>query len=332
MRAVCVRRLKAGRVWPCARSARAARSYAQLELVQRERDVRRQVRAAYLPTLLLRSNLDQLDKNIANLEELLNETREIYEAGFAEQLDVDRLALSLANLRTERDALERQYENAVRALRFTVNYPPDEPLDLSGDLEVMLAEETADNVADEVVYARRPEINLLDQALLLTDYNIRNYKTRYLPSLRGFAGYQYQYQGNDFSTGFWAPTGFVGLSVNVPIYDGGFKRSQIDRATIVRNQTLLQRNTVQRLIDLEVENARTDYLSARARLDDREENLALARRIYETTQIKYREGVGSSLEVNQAEQGLYTAQTNRLRAIYDLIDARIALREALGIN
>ena len=182
----------------------------------------------------------------------------------------------------------------------------------------------------KVDYNRRPEVRLLDQAVILNDYNIQNFKTQYLPSLRGFGGYQYQYQGNDFTNGFWAPTGFVGLSLNIPLYDGGFKRSQIQRAQISRDQVMVQKTTVQRLIDLEVENARASYTSANERLDAREKNLELAQRIYDTTQIKYREGVGSSLEVNQAEQDLYTAQTNRLQALYELLQARIDLEEALG--
>lgn len=314
------------------KAARAARTYAQLELVDRQRQVRQQVRDVYLPVLLLQSNLAQLDKNLTNLEDLYQETQQIYEAGFAEQLDVDRLALSLANLRTERDALDRQYENALRALKFTINYPAEQELTISDDMEAMLADDNPEMLTTTVNYTRRPEINLLDQAIALSDYNIENFKTGYLPSLRGFAGYQYQYQGDDFNSGFWAPTGFVGITLNVPIYDGGFKRSQIDRATITRQQVQIQRSTVQRLVDLEVENARATYLSAQERFKEREDNLALAQRIYDTTQVKYREGVGSSLEVNQAEQALYTSQTNRLQAIYDVLQAKVALEEALGEN
>ncbi|WP_367388686.1 TolC family protein [Lewinella sp. LCG006] len=314
------------------KAARAARTYAQLELVDRQRQVRQQVRDVYLPVLLLQSNLAQLDKNLSNLEELFRETQEIYEAGFAEQLDVDRLALSLANLRTERDALDRQYQNALRALKFTINYPAGQELTIADDMEAMLSDDNPEMLTTTVNYNRRPEINLLDKAIELSDLNVQNFKTRYLPSLRGFAGYQYQYQGNDFQSGFWAPTGFVGLTLNVPIYDGGFKRSQIDRANITRQQVQVQRSTVQRLIDLEVENAQATYLSAQERLNDRVDNLALAQRIYDTTQVKYREGVGSSLEVNQAEQALYTAQTNRLQAIYEVLQAKIALEEALGLN
>ncbi len=312
------------------KAARSARNYAQVELMTSQRVVRQQVRDVYLPVLLLQSNLAQLDKNIENLDALRTETAQIYEAGFAEQLDVDRLTLSLANLQTERESLDRQYQNALRALRFTINYPEGQELSVSDDLEGLLTETDTEALAAKVDYNRRPEVRLLDQAVVLSDYNIQNFKTQYLPNLRGFAGYQYQYQGNDFQNGFWAPTGFVGLSLNIPIYDGGFKRSQIQRAQITRSQVQVQRNTMERLINLEVENARATYTSAQERLDDREENLALAQRIYDTTQIKYREGVGSSLEVNQAEQALYTAQTNRLQALYELLQARIELKEALG--
>lgn len=314
------------------KAARSARNYAQVELLTSQREVRKQVRDVYLPVLLIQSNLAQLDKNIENLTALVEETTAIYEAGFAEQLDVDRLALSLANLQTEREALDRQYQNALRALKFTINYPEGQELVISDDLEGLLEDSDSEMITASVDYNRRPEVRLLDQAMLLSDYNIQNFKTRFLPSLRGFAGYQYQYQGNDFNNGFWAPTGFVGLSLNIPLYDGGFKRSQIQRAQISRNQVVLQKTTFQRLIDLEVENARASYTSAQQRLEDRERNLALAQRIYDTTQIKYREGVGSSLEVNQAEQALYTAQSNRLQARYELMQARVELKEALGLE
>ncbi|MCB0637889.1 MAG: TolC family protein, partial [Lewinella sp.] len=85
-------------------------------------------------------------------------------------------------------------------------------------------------------------------------------------------------------------------------------------------------------IRLEVGNARLAYENARQRLADRDDNLALAQRIYDTTQTKYREGVGSSLEVSQAEQSLYTAQSNRLQALYDLLTAKIDLEAALGLR
>jgi outer membrane protein TolC len=314
------------------KAARAARTYAQLELNTEKRKVRQSVRDAYLPLLLVKANLQQLDKNITNLEELYRTTRETYAAGFAEQLDVDRLELSLANLRTERDNLSRQYDMLLSALKFTLNIPQEQALEITDELEAMNAELSQEALGSAINYAARPEVPLLDQAVQLNELNIQANRTGYLPSLRAVGAYQYQYQGADWQSGFWAPTGFVGLSLNIPIYDGGFKQSQIERAQISRDQTLLQRQTFLRSVKLEVQNARTAYESARQRLADRDRNLALAQRIYNTTQIKYQEGVGSSLEVNQAEQSLYTAQTNRLQARYELLEAKIALEEALGLQ
>ncbi|MGB3547827.1 MAG: TolC family protein, partial [Saprospiraceae bacterium] len=85
-------------------------------------------------------------------------------------------------------------------------------------------------------------------------------------------------------------------------------------------------------IELEAANARTQYENATQRLASRQKNLDLARRIYETTRIKYREGVGSSLEVTQAEQSLYTAQADFRQALYDRIVARESVFKALGVE
>ncbi|MEZ4984549.1 MAG: TolC family protein [Saprospiraceae bacterium] len=314
------------------KASRAAREYAQLALADRQRQVRQSVRDVYLPLLFISENLVQLDKNIANLSDLYEETKAVYQAGFAEQLDVDRLELSLANLNTERSSLARQYENALNVLRFTLNTPSSDSLVIVDDMEALLAVTNEEMLMAQVDVSKRSETVLLDQALLLSDYNITAIRSRYLPSLRAFAGYQYQYQGNDFTNGFWAPTGFVGVSINLPIYDGGFKRSQVDRARISRDQVQLQRQTIERLIHLEVANARATVQNAKDRMAERERYLQLANRIFETTQIKYREGVGSSLEVNQAEQALYTAQSNLMQARYDLLKAQIDLAEALGLN
>ena len=313
-------------------AARAARSFAQLDYANAQRTVRNNVKDAYLPLLLVAANLEQLDKNITNLEQLLFETRQTFEAGFVEQLDVDRIELSLANLRTERDNLTRQQEIGLRVLKFTINYPMDEPLAVADDLTSIWAEAIATDASAPIEFNRRPEVNLIDQAIQLNEYNVRVNRIGYWPSLRAFGAYQYTYQGDNFSDGFWAQNAFVGLRLNVPIFDGFYKKSLIQRARIDLDQTRLQRETLLRSINLEVKNARDSYNNARERLRDRQQNLDLAQRIYDTTQIKYREGVGSSLEVSQAEQALYSAQTNQLQALYEVVVAKTELDEALGLR
>ncbi|THH39897.1 TolC family protein [Neolewinella litorea] len=312
------------------RAARASRDYFNLQLEEAERQVRNQVTQSYFPVLLVSTNLEIIEKNISNLEKLLQETSAQYEAGFVEQLDVDRLVLSLNNLRSTRNDLEQQRENALRALKFTLNFPDDQPLEVSDDLEALELEVEAAALTSDIPYQSRSEVRLLDQTLALQDLNVELQQAAYLPRLNATAAAQYQYQGDNFSDGFWAPTVLVGVSATIPIYDFGGRSARLQRARLDKEKVVNQRDDVVRGIALEVRNARGTFNTARERLQNTRDNLTLAQRIYDTTQIKYREGVGSSIEVVQAEQQLYEAQANYLNALYDTLVAKEDLYIALG--
>jgi len=65
-------------------------------------------------------------------------------------------------------------------------------------------------------------------------------------------------------------------------------------------------------------------------LETRKKSLALAEKIYQTSKVKFKEGIGSSLEITTAERDLYTSQANLLDAQYNLIVAKVELDKALG--
>ncbi|MEL7121199.1 MAG: TolC family protein [Bacteroidota bacterium] len=312
------------------KASKAYRQYVRADLQVQQTNVKNNVIDAYLPALLVAENLKLLDNNISNLEKLLFETQELYKAGFVEQLDVDRLELSLSNLKTERENAARQKELVINGLKLAINYPTDQPLDISETLTDFLADVSDEELAGQFDVTTRQEVGLVDLGVYLNDLNIELNKVNYLPSLRLFGAYQQTYQGNTSEDGFWAPTAFIGVRANFPIFDGLAKGAKIQRATIERENAKNQRADLVNGLNTELTNARISYVNAQKRVADQEKNLGLAQRIYDTTQIKYREGVGSSLEVNQAEQSLYSAQGNLVQAKYDLLTAKVLLDRALG--
>ncbi len=311
-------------------AAKAYRNYVQVDLNVQRRTVKNNVVNAYLPVLLVNENLQLLEKNISNLEKLLFETQQLYGEGFVEQLDVDRLELSLANLKVERDNLQRQKEIALSGLKFAMNFPVNKALEVNEGITDLMSRASEEDLTQMVNYANRPEVALVDQGLELSELNVKLNKVGYLPSLRAYGTYQQGYQGNNSEDGFWAPTTFVGVRLSVPIFDGLYKKALIQRARLDLEKSQNQREELVNAIALEVVNARITYLNARERLENQRKNLDLAERIYNTTQVKYREGVGSSLEVTQAEQSLYDSQSNYTQAMYDVLDAKMQLDQALG--
>lgn len=316
------------------KAAKYYRSYVDQQLAVTRSNIRNKVVDAYLPALLISDNLATLDKNIANLDKLLGDTRAINQAGFAEQLDVDRLDLSLSSLRSERGNLVRQREIVVNALKFAMGMPVGQEISLSDDVQKLMALYTDADLTTEINLMNRPEYVQVLKGRELSALQVELNSKTWMPSVSGFLQYSPGFQGgfgND-TKWFFIPSAVAGVTVNIPIWDGGGSKARRERA-IIGIQTLdAQKQMLENAINLEVETARKQYINAQERVASQQKNLDLAQRIYDTTQTKYKAGVGSSFEVTQAEQGLYSAQQNLMQARYDLLSARISIKKALGLE
>ena len=301
--------------------------------VTRQR-IRFQVIDAYIPTLILTESVKILDSNIVSIEKLLNETKAITQAGFAEQLDVDRLELSLSVLRTDRSNLLRQQEAVVNGLKFAIGMPVTDSIELSDNIDKLLAQYPDTDLTSEINYMNRTEYVQLLKGRDLSALEIELNSKPWMPAVRGFLQYQPAWQGgfgND-TRWFFIPAAVTGLSVSVNIWDGGTTKAKRERARLNIQEIDQQKWQLENAINLEVENARKQFINAQERVANQRRNLDLAQRIYNTTEKKYKAGVGSSFELTQAEQALYTAQKSLIDAMYDFLNAKSNVRQALGID
>jgi outer membrane protein TolC len=310
------------------KAAKLYREYVNLQLNSVKEKVRNNVMDAYMPALLLTQSINVLDENITNQEKLFNETKAVYKAGFAEQLDVDRLDYVMSTLKMERENLSRQKETVIDLLKFAMNIPVGEEINLSDDLDALLQEYASIDPDEALDYNNRPDYITILKARELNQIQVDLYDKDWLPTVSFFASYNPSFQGNQKL--FWIPAALAGVSINMPIYDGGLSRARQERAKIAAMQVDEQKNTMLKAFDLEIETARIQYKNAKQKVQDQEKNLALAQRIYNTSQIKFQSGVGSSFEVTQAQTDLYQAQGNLINARFELLKAVVSIRKALG--
>jgi len=319
------------------RAAKYYRQYVDNQLAVARQTVRNRVIDAYLPALLISENLSILDKNIGNLEKLFSDTKAINKAGFAEQLDVDRLELSLSTLRSERGNLARQREIVVNVLKFNMGMLVANEISLSDDVPTLLAASGDVDLTSPINFMARPEYLLLLKGRDLSNIQVDLYRKPWMPTVAGFAQWQPGYQGgfgnkssDSFDKWYYIPSAVAGLSVSVPIWDGGGSKAKKERAIISAQTVEIQKQMLENAFSLELDGARKQYLNAQERVANQEKNLALAQRIYDTTQIKYKAGIGSSFEITQSESALYNAQQGLLQARFDLLTAKVAIKKALG--
>ena len=317
------------------RGSRLYRSLAVRTLEQTAYQSRVQVAKAYLATLIAQRNLEQLQRNVDNLETTLSETRALYEAGFAEKLSVDRLELTASNLAAQRESILQVIGISTNLLKFQMGYPQREAITLADDLDAALGSARLTELLsdDEFDPAVRPEIATLQVADSLAAIDLKRIQAGYYPNLVGFAGISRTLNRNDLFDGEeagWLPASSLGVTLNVPIFDGFEKRAQRQRALARADKTRVQIRRFEQSARLALANARAAVRNARIAVDLRENSIALAEEIYRVSQIKFREGVGSSLEVNQAQGELFRAQDALTQALYDLAVAYTDYQDALG--
>ncbi len=310
------------------------------ELVVRELDVteyqtRSTITRAYMAVLIMERTNELIDNNISNIEKLHRETEALYETGFAEKLDVDRLVFSLSNLNVEKERALRAIDMSENLLKFQMGFPVIEEIELTDNFDIVadqLSVESVDLTAG-IDYLARPEYRALTLLEDLNEINIKVIKAGYMPSFTGHASYAQSLQRDelfDANSSPWFASSVVGVSMNLPIFDGLERRAKIQRAEINSEKASIRRVDFENAMEMEVRNARIAYINARDASISRSDAMDLAQSIYDVTQIKYREGVGSSVELTQAESELYTAQTNYINALYELIVAKTDLDIALG--
>lgn len=185
-------------------------------------------------------------------------------------------------------------------------------------------------------YDSRIEYKMLATQQQLLNLNIRRNKAGYLPTLAGFATLNTQSFGSgnkfdnfDFNKQ-WYPNGVLGLQLNWNVFDGFQRKYRIQQADIALKKSKVDQKNLENAIDMQVNNSNLVYENALITLESQKENVQLAEQVVKTAEIKYNEGVGSSLEISDANTSLIESQINLLEAMYNMIIARIELQKATG--
>jgi outer membrane protein len=318
------------------RAARIYRDLARQNIDRSELEIRNQVAETYFIVLLSRDNLSISRKNLANLEQTLNETKQIYEAGFTDAINVDQLRLSVSNLGNRITNLERQYDLSMYLLKFQIGLDLNRDIvltdSLSGLFENMLLEADINeefNPEDHIDY----KVTLSQQNM--SYMSLRREQSFYLPTLTASFTHQEMAMRNQFDfTNFsrpWFPSSYVAVNLNIPIFSSGLRSSRVQQARLELSKSEMATEQVARSLNLQIKEAISQYRTSMERYQDEKENLELAERILSRTTIMHSEGMASSLELTQANEQMLTTQANYYNAMFEFITAKNNLDKARGL-
>lgn len=329
---------------------KASKAYKELAVRQKNKtigDVKVDVSKAYFNVLINQDRLRLFSANVTRLDTLYQNTKELYKHGFAEEIEVDRLKVSLNNLMSEQENLINLNVLSIRLLKFQMNYPLDKELKLSGSVEDILKYPIS--ISDtQVEYENRPDYQVLLAQRKLQELNVQNKYAEVLPTIGAFANLGYSTQSPNFSGIFttdgnfeeqpsigpdsWYGYSNFGFNLTWNIFTGLQKNYQIQQEKIALTQLNNSIDQFQNLIEVEVKDAGLTLKNAIKRYEIQKENIEISEKVYRISQLKYEQGVGSNLEVIEADASLKDSQSNYYNALFEMILARIDLNSALGQN
>jgi len=291
------------------------------------------VTKAYYQVLVSVEQLKLLQANIDQLKQQVDETVARNKQGFVEKIDVDRITLQYNTLITNRENTIRSLALNYEMLKFQMGMPIENQLNIKNKLEdIQLNAGLADAINDTAVYHNRIEYGLLETQKQLNEYDLKLKKGQFLPKLTASASYAPSYQNDSFSKlyGTDYASSFVALSLSVPIFTGfqhlnQYKQSKI---TVLKSENDLY--NMKNNISLEVAKSRVSYINGLQTLNDQKKNIALAAEVLRVAKIKYEQGVGSSIEVTQAQTDLQQADNTYIQGLYDALVSKVDLDKAYG--
>ncbi len=300
-------------------------------------DVVEAVTKAYYAVLVNQMLLETVTSNYQRLDSLVRETSIMQENGFAELLDLNRTKVEYNNIKTQKLNSERAVEMSKELLKFQMGMPVMYNIETSDkliDLEFNVEEELKMKYSNQ----RRIEYSRLETSRQLAELELKNNRSQYLPNIDlvfawGMnAGVKTFGDLGEFSNNkIWTDYQLAGLSLKLPIFDGLYKAKKVQQNKIKLQQLEYQRQMLENSIQMEVNQMRKTLVMNLEQLKSQEENVGLAESVYNQTKIKYQVGIGTNLEVIDADNSFKQAQSNYLNALYDALIAHVDYQKALGI-
>ncbi len=297
-----------------------------------DENIKANIHKIYYQLAAGKEQLRILDNNIALLTKLRDDNQKMFENGFAEKLDVNRAAVQIANVETQRTKALNSITNGYLGLKLLMGMPVRDSLVLTDSvtyetIKYGVLENTAYN------YSNRKEYQLAELGIKLREFDIRRYKLTRAPTVSLSSNYSRISQSNKFNFfggSRWFPSSSVGVNISIPLFDGFARAARIEQARLRLQQSQNDFTELKNTIDRDVSQAMNNFRTALETLDNQKRNVDLAQLVYNQAKLKYEQGLGSTLEITSAQNDLNGAQSNYILSMYDAIDSKVDFLKATG--
>lgn len=305
------------------KAAKIARELSEQSVAASELDIKENVTNSYFLILTTEHSLKILAENLANLTEIQRHTTNLFNAGVAEETDVDQLKITVSQLKNTQKALERMSQLNYNVLKFQLGVAPDANIVLADNLEQVMGiidSQSALNANFDIT--GNINYQLMESQVKLNEKLLNIQYMSCVPTIAGFYSYTEKFVTTAFDL---TPNHLAGFTMSLPIFAGGQRRAQIAQAKINLGIAERSQEMVKDQLEMQKSQLLFNYQNALENFNTQKENVAIAGRVYKSIQNKYQQGLASSLDLTQANSNYLSAENNYLSSVMTLLQAQTSL-------
>ena len=281
---------------------------------------------AYFKFMAARDNVKLNQESVERLERYLQDVKLQFEVGVVAKVDVLRSEVELAKAKQSLIEAQNTYDLTMANLNNIIGFPLTTELNIKGDLSYARYEKELAFCVDAAL-RQRPEISQYTDAAKSAQEGITVAKSGYLPTVSAvynagwydskFAG------GNNYN---WS----VYLLTNWTLFDSGYTAGKVKQAVEGYKKAQEQLKQTVDSVQLDVRSTYLSLKAAEQSIATSSSAVGLAEEDYKIKVIRYQAGVGTNLDVLDAQVALTTAKNNFLKAMYEYNNFRAKLDKAMG--
>jgi len=298
-----------------------------------EIEIKNIIAQSYYPVIILQENKKVFDSTMTSLNKMLYETEEYYKAGFLEDTDVDQLKLLIADMQTTITNIDNQLRIAYNMLKYQLGMKAGDEIEITDNLENLLAEVDKEILMNSSFnFNNHIDYKLLKNQEEMAYLQMKLDQSQYYPTLSGFYQFQQDAMRNDFNffnNGKWYTNQMLGIQLEVPIWSSGQRKNKIQQSKLEIEKLKVVDNQLQQGLTLKVSTVKSEFNNAYLIYLNRKMAVSNAERIYQKTEVKYREGIANSLDLSQTYNQYLTNQIEYLGSILDLLNKKSELEKEL---
>jgi outer membrane protein len=306
-----------------------AQLMAELNRDKNNEDLSYNTAMAFFQILVLKEQQKILVANEKQYDELYRISKLRFDKGAGKKVDVDRVVVRLNDLKADLKQIELDINVAYNSLRNAMGSPLDdsfvieENLDYSKYLEI---QQDTLNIKNLIGY------KLQEQNIILQEIDLKRKQAAFLPTVDAFARFGEQAFGNELDTAFgrWKDFSLVGLKVNVPIFSGGHRDSQIKISRLELDNAKQDLNLGVADFEIKFENARRQLPEDITKLNSNKTNMELAKSIYDTNKFEYDKGVALMSDLLDTDFTYRQAESKYMSSLFNLVTNRLIYERAKG--